>query len=249
MILILSGEGPADLGSMRPSKVGWAFVPGPMAWIVDKLLGQPGKLECSILEIHAGGGDCVCFLDEADLAALRPQKPMFLPRGENATNRNLFFFKSAFLLGKRAKMIATERNSPVMAVYFRDADGTRSTPRSEWNDKFQSMRNGFQTAEFQSGVPMVPRPKSEAWILCGLFKREDARRGCDWLEDEPGNDASPKSLKNQLAKHLGYEPTAEQQAELVSGGQIDPALIDLPSFRDFCAELDLAYAHAALPLN
>jgi hypothetical protein len=213
------------------------------------LLAKPGKLDYSILEAHAGGGECVCFLDKADLAALRPKKPMFFPRGENATNRNLFFFKSAFLLGKRAKTIATERNSPVIAVYFRDADGTRSTPRGEWNDKFQSMRDGFQTADFQSGVPMVPRPKSEAWMLCGLLKREDVGRDCSRLEDEPGNDASPNSLKIQLAKHLNYEPTAEQQAELISCGTIDPALIDLPSFVAFCAELDRAYVLAAQPLN
>jgi hypothetical protein len=252
MILVLSGEGPTDLGTTRLSEAGREFVPGPMAWIVDRLLALPGKLGYSILETHAGGGECVCFLNKADLAALRPKKPMFFLRGGNATNRNLFFFKSAFLLGKRAKTIATERNSPVIAVYFRDADGTRSTPRSEWNDKFQSMRNGFQMAEFQSGAPMVPRPKSEAWMLCGLLKREDTGRDCGWLEEEPGNDASPRSLKVQLETHLaqlGCIPTAEQQAELVSSGLIDPALIDLGSFKEFCKELDRAYALAAQPLN
>ncbi len=86
-------------------------------------------------------------------------------------------------------------------------------------------------------------------MLCGLLKREDAGRDCTWLEDEPGNDASPNSLKARLANHLGDELTAEQQAELVSCGQIDPALIDLPSFTAFCAELDRAYALAAQQLN
>jgi hypothetical protein len=52
-----------------------------------------------------------------------------------------------------------------------------------------------------------------------------------------------------LAKHLSCEPTAEQQAELVSGGQIDPALIDLDSFKAFRGELDRAYKNAAPPLN
>jgi hypothetical protein len=142
-----------------------------------------------------------------------------------------------------------ERNDAAIAVLFRDCDGTRSTPKTEWQGKFDSMLSGFEVARFQSGVPMVPRPKSEAWMLCGLRKREEASRDCSGLEDAPGNDASPNSLKKQLADHLRYEPTSDQQAELVSGGQIDPALIDLPSFSAFCAELDRAYAHAAPPLN
>jgi hypothetical protein len=248
MILVLSGEGPTDLGTRQLREAGWEFVPGPMAWIVDKLLGQPDKLNYSLLELHASKGDCVDFLNEGELAALRRSKPFFLPRG-NDTPGNVSLRKGAFLLGKHAKGVASERNSPVIAVFFRDADGTNSTPRAEWEGKFTSMKQGFVRADFQSGVPMIPRPKSEAWMLCGLLKREDAGRNCSQLEEAPGNDASPKSLKTQLAKHLNCEPTAEQQAELVSCGQIDPALIDLSSFTAFCAELDRAYALAAQPLN
>ena len=104
------------------------------------------------------------------------------------------------------------------------------------------MKNGFEAAEFQSGVPMIPRPKSEAWMLCGLLKHLSAGTDCGWLEDEPGNDASPNSLKVRLAKHLGYEPTADQQAELVRRGQVDPQLIDLPSFIAFRQALNHACA-------
>jgi hypothetical protein len=248
MILVLSGEGPTDLGAQRPNEKGWDFVPGPMAWIVDKLLELPARLNYSLLALHTDGGDCIYFLSEADLSALRGPKPLFLPRGK-AFAGSQYFRKGAYLLAKRAKTIARKRNSPVIAVFFRDADGTRSTPRTEWEEKFNSMQSGFEAAKFQTGVPMVPRPKSEAWMLCGLLKRVDAGRNCSWLEDEPGNDASPNSLKARLAKHLGGEPTAEQQAELVRCGTIDPALIDLSSFTAFCAELAQAYALAAQPLN
>lgn len=242
MILVLSGEGPTDLGSQRPGQTGREFVPGPMSWVVDKLLEQPGKLEYSILELHAGGGDCVYFVDKAELAALRPQRPIFFPRGENK-NRNLFFFKSAFLLGRHAKAVAHSRNAPVIAVFFRDADGTRSTPRTDWEEKFASMRSGFGAADFPSGVPMVPCPKSEAWMLCGLVKVGDPGKDCNWLEDEPGNDASPNSLKARLAQLLEYEPSAEQQAELVRNTKFDANLIDLPSFMAFREELDRAFAN------
>jgi len=243
MILVLSGEGPSDLGTRRPRETGWEFAPGPMAWIVDKLLGQPGKLEYSILDMHARGGDCVCFLDEVDLAALRSPKPMFFPRGEYSS-RNLFFFKSAFLLGRHAKSIANKRKTSVIAVFFRDSDGTRSTPKTEWEDKFKSMKSGFIAAGFMSGAPMVPRPKSEAWMLCGLRKAEDAGMDCNWLESEPGNDASPNSLKARLAQHLGYEPSSERQAEMVRDRTVATSLIDLPSFMAFREELDRAFANS-----
>ncbi len=249
MILVLSGEGPTDLGTTRQSEAGREFVSGPMAWIIDKLLKRPHKLNYSVLELHVNGGDCVCFLDKADLAALRSPKPLYLPRGEDAKKRNLFFFKSALLLGKHAKTIAAERNSHVIAIFFRDADGTNSTPRADWQIKFESMQSGFKTAEFQSGVPMVPRPKSEAWMLCGLFKHENAEGKFNWLENEPGNDASPNNLKARLTEHLGYQPNASQQADLVRDGQIIPELIDLPSFTAFREELDRAYANTAPPIN
>jgi hypothetical protein len=230
------------------SAAGREFVPGPMAWIVDKLLNRPDKLDCSILEGHTKGYDWIRFLSEFDLRELRSARPRFFPHTQG-TFGSQFFRANAYQLGKHAQTVAVERNDAVIAVLFRDGDGTRSTPKAEWQEKFDSMLSGFEVAEFKSGVPMVPRPKSEAWMLCGLRKREDANRDCSELEDASGNDASPNSLKAQLANHIGHEPTAEEQAELVRSGQIDPALIDLSSFVAFRAELDRAYAQATPPLN
>lgn len=243
MILVLSGEGPTDIGARRPKVTGWEFVPGPMTWIVDRLLARPDKLNYSVLELHAGGADCVCFLSESELSALRYPKPKFFPR-EHGTPGGQFFRASAYQLGKHALTVASERGAAVMAVFFRDGDGTRSTPRAEWAGKFTSIENGFQVAGFPSGVPMVPRPKSEAWMLCGLLKRENKGGDCSWLEDEPGNDASPNSLKTRLEQKLGYQPTTERQAELVSSGVIDPELIDLSSFKAFRDALEKGWGGA-----
>jgi hypothetical protein len=248
MILVLSGEGPTDIGTRQPKGPGWEFVPGPMAWIIDRLLDKRDRLDYSILELHANGGDCVRFLNEGELSALRPTRPIYLPRSED-TPGSQYFRVGAILLGRHAKAISIERRSPVIAVFFRDADGTRSTPRAEWQSKFNSMQRGFKDVDLLSGVPMVPRPKSEAWMLCGLLKRGNAGRNCNALERKPGNDASPKSLKALLAKHLGFEPSSEQQSQLIRSGQIDPEMIDLPSFSAFRNELDRAYANAVQPLN
>jgi hypothetical protein len=248
MIIVLSGEGPTDLGTRRPKDTGWEFVPGPMAWIVDKLLNHPDKLDFSILEGQASGYEWVSFLGESDLSALRYPRPRFFPSDPN-TFGSQFHRASAYQLGKHAHAVAVERKDAVVAVFFRDSDGTNSAPQTLWRAIFESMRAGFLLSGFSSGVPMVPRPKSEAWMLCGLLKRNDARRNCSRLEETPGNDASPNSLKSSLARHLGYEPTSEQQAELVSSGHISPELIDLPSFTAFRDELDRAYTNAAPPLQ
>lgn len=93
---------------------------------------------------------------------------------------------------------------------------------------------------------MVPRPKSEAWMLCGLFKHENPACNCGWLEEESGNDASPNSLKRQLAALLSGADCAEVQAELVRDGQIDPALIDLPSFDAFKTALSAAFVNSGM---
>jgi hypothetical protein len=244
MILVLSGEGASDLGARIPTARGPEFVPGPMAWIVDQLLEKADKLNYSILALHASGADCIHFVSEADLTAFGSRRPFFLPRGSDGVG-NQFFRKQAYLLGKHTKVIANDRNTQAMAVFFRDADGTRSSPSSEWECKLNSMRSGFYAAEFATGVPMVPRPKSEAWILCGLLKHQNPAQNCTGLEDEPGNDASLNSLKRQLAAYLGHDPTAEEQAELVRNGQINPELIDLPSFAAFRDELDRAFDQIA----
>jgi hypothetical protein len=248
MILVLSGEGPTDIGKWQPTETGWVFVPGPMAWIVDRLLGMPEKLDYSILDGHANGYDWVRFLSESDLRDLRHPRPKFFPHSPNVFGSQ-YHRASAYQLGEHAQAVAIERSDSVTAVFFRDSDGTNSAPKALWKSIFVSMKDGFLLSGFLSGVPMVPRPKSEAWMLCGLLKDEDPNRDCTWLENEPGNDASPKSLKKRLADHLHCDPTAEQQAELVRSGQIDPELIDLESFTAFREELDRAYARAVLPLG
>lgn len=45
MILMLSGEGKTDMGQMVPTNLGMRFEPGPMAWLVDRLVEK--RLDCS----------------------------------------------------------------------------------------------------------------------------------------------------------------------------------------------------------
>ncbi len=243
MKLVLSGEGPTDLGQERPTANGMEFVPGPMARIIDRLL-ERHHTKYSLLDAHQAGSDCVTYVHETALAALgKPGSPLF--PGVKFGKGTAFFTRNAQALGLLAKETSAKEKQPVLAVLFRDGDGVRATPVGEWQEKVDSMRRGFAMVACETGVPMVPRPKSEAWLLCAL--RPASYANCALLEDAPGNDASQNSLKKQLAALRGADPTAQEQADWVMTGAVDPLRIDMPSFNAFKQALHTAALNAGLP--
>ena len=245
MRLVLSGEGPTDLGHEKPTTDGAKFVPGPMAWMVDRLLDQL-HTGYSMLETHHAGGDCVTYVDKTALAASGKRTPVLLS-GEKYGKGTAYFTRNAQVLGLLANEISTQEKQPVLAVLFRDGDGTRATSARQWREKVDSMHRGFALAKCNTGVPMMPRPKSEAWLLCAL--RPPGYTNCALLEDESGNDDSPNALKKQLtALHGGAKPTADEQADWVTSGKVDPLRIDMPSFNAFKELLHKAAQNAGLPL-
>lgn len=237
MRLLLSGEGPTDMGSMQDGREGREFVPGPMAWLVDRAM-QP-RVGFSPLELRETDPDAVGFVSKNELAddarALRPGKPKALPGAKNEKGTG-FFRRNAEMLGARALRDADSTGRFVVAVLFRDSDGTRSSPRDEWQRKRKSMADGFELSGCSTGVPMLPRPKSEAWLLCAL--KEPPYQHCARLEDTSGNDGSPNSLKRQLAALIGREPGAEEQSDWVRDGRVDPDRLNLPSFQAFTLRLN-----------
>lgn len=233
MRLLLSGEGPTDVGFTRPVPGGTEFVAGPMAVIVDALI-EPA-LGYSLLD--AGRDmDCVRHVPESELAdRARGLKSVVLP-GEKQPKGYAGFVKAGQTFGAVAR--EEYLSQPVVAVLFRDSDGTHRAPHDHWQRVVAGIRNGFERAGFADGVPMVPRPKSEAWLLCAL--KTPAYQHCDDLEDSPGNDRSPKSLKGRLEALVGHEANAEEQADWVRDGRIDPTRIEMPSFFAFRRALDTA---------
>jgi hypothetical protein len=128
---------------------------------------------------------------------------------------------------------------------FRDADGTVSSGKGKWQDKWQSVLDGFETEGMLNGIPMIPKPKSEAWILCALREKY---QNCKKLERESGNDSSPNSLKKQLAKYLGEDATRELVNKKVDEGQIDiEQIVDMPSLTKFKDQLDKVLDNLKLP--
>lgn len=232
MKLLISGEGPSDLGACNNAQgqcEGDDFNPGPMAVWLARLWQE--RLHYNLLETPGA----VVYVSETALnqraklnAAGKRMQPL---RGKKQAMETGLYFNNALHLGLLALELAAQDGTPVMAVLFRDADGTRSAPGQQWQTKWRSMENGFAAAVFEGGVPMLPKPKSEAWLLCAT---QTGRHSHARLEDISGNDDSPQSAKAQLDDFFGNRQSAAQLADWCSDHPTDwEALRTLPSFDAF----------------
>lgn len=236
MYLLLSGEGPGDIGHCAPPEndAELQYRPGPMAWFIDQLIEHQLGYEFSHIECEQVEFVSKTFLAEEKHTLPKRRKSMGLP-GKGRSRETKYYFENARTLAKLAKAKSEQLGEPVIAVLFRDADGTASAGRGEWQDKFDSMLRGFATENFDHGVPMLPKPKSEAWLLCAV--KDAPYQHCAILENESGNDDSPNSLKAQLAGALNDENSTSQINDQVLDRQIDVMRIDMPSFNQFKEEL------------
>jgi hypothetical protein len=234
MFFLLSGEGVTDMGAgPRAATIceGEDFLVGPMANIVAKVV--EAKHHYSILDGACG------FISEGSLAhrakELKAVKKQLRLPGKKQAKETGYFFNNARILARFAKEKAAALNDEVVAVLFRDSDGTASAGRGEWDDKRESMLDGFDAEGFDKGVPMIPKPKSEAWLICA-WKR-NPYRGCEALEERSGNDKSPNNLKDELKELLDEEVTLDSLREKV-GESFDIDRIKMPSFRAFRDRLE-----------
>lgn len=229
MILIVSGEGPSDIGTCTNSQgrcSGADFKLGPMAAIVDKV--SENELGYSLADSSA-----LEFVSEGALSALMKQQRRILVTGRRRGFETGHFFKGAIALATLAKQETESDQTARGVVYFRDADGTRSTERGLYEARVQSMIDGFAAEEFDFGVPMVPKPKSEAWLICAL--KQNAYQHCGSLEESlSGNDHAPEPAKQQLEVLLtAQQSTVSDLTDLVSTGIVDAMRIRMPSYDYF----------------
>jgi hypothetical protein len=233
--LLLSGEGPSDIGVCRSSAVcdRADFQEGPMAIIVDQLIELNQGFEMSHLVC-----ELVSYVSESYLAENKqpPQRKAMSLRGKKKPAETKYFFENARALASIARNKATEVDDNVIAVLFRDADGTSSAGRGNWNDKRNSIIAGFRAEDYDLGVAMIPKPKSEAWLLCAT--KQNPYQHCDCLEDESGNDKGKSPLKEQLAKSLVGKTSSFDMAQLINNKQIDITRIDMLSFNTFKSDLE-----------
>jgi hypothetical protein len=155
--------------------------------------------------------------------------------GKRRAKETRYFFGNARVLARIAKERQGKLNDDVVAVLFRDSD-TATAGRGLWDEKRRSMLDGFREEGFTRGVPMIPKPTSEAWLICAL--KRDPYQGCAALENRPGSTASPHSLKRELKNLHGHLPTREELCQMAADRTIDVEQIDMPSFAAFRARLE-----------
>jgi len=221
--LVLSGEGNSDLGLF--CSFNNEFIAGSMYFIVDKIIEK--EHDFSYYDVK---DEMITFIPKVELTKLTKRLPPYT--GKKGIKGTAYFTNNAIALAKIAKNKSKELNDEVVAILFRDSDGTCSSIKGLWEDKISSIEMGFKIEKFDKGVAMIPKPKSEAWLLCTL--KNKAYESCEKLEDRSGNDDSPNSLKKELDA-LGIENSKIN--EMIQSSEIDIEKIDMPSFRHFVNRL------------
>jgi hypothetical protein len=236
MYFLLSGEGPTDMGIGNPAMDicdDGDFQPGPMAAIIDQIVEEKHRYSplesccCGLVSEHA-------LIKMEEELKLKNEFPIPGKRQEKETQ---YFFNNARVLAKIAQRKAKQLGDEVVAVLFRDTDKP-SRGRGKWAAKLQSAHDGFRQDGFSKGVPMIPKPSSEAWLLCAL--KPAPYQNCADLENRSARPKSSNSLKKELEERLGEEPSREILFDKVKNKTIDHSKINMPSFEAFKTRLEKA---------
>ena len=240
MIVILSGEGPTDLGQCNNAQGSCSdeqFQLGPMGLLVDQMLQL--VLDYSPRTIPG----VFQYISESvlkDRESIRKKESRKVSLvGKKRDQETGYFYINAWMLGEIALEREDTYKDKAIAILFRDCDGTRSTRAGLWIAKWKSMIDGYTRSGFVRGVPMLPKPKSEAWLLCAA--KHHPYQGCDELEELSGNDDSPNSAKKMFDTALGGHKSAAELCEWLenSSFDVDRASVML-SFKAFQNELGRA---------
>lgn len=233
MIVVLSGEGKSDLGQCNNGQdhcFGNTFQQGAMTLVIDKIIES--SLQYSLLESTP---DCYHYFSEgflANKAKNRHKRNISLRGKHHPDHETSYFYINAFMLGEIAKELATQLNDTAIAILFRDSDGTNSSEYGLWQQQLNSINHGFERAEFEFGVAMLPKPKSEAWLLCAI---QNNYQHCANLEDLSGNDNAPNNAKKLLNQALNGDNSAERIYHWLEQNDLllDKLAHQMNSFKEF----------------
>jgi hypothetical protein len=219
MFLILSGEGETDIGTNDKEF-------GPMTKLIDNWITR--KIGYSFIN-----EETCTIISKSELTketkSIKPQSR----KGKNFDYEMTEFFKRARALSmiahRKKKDLGNE--TPVIVILFVDSDGRSSSNNNKSAIRSKSILDGFDREKLSTGVPMIPVPISEAWILCAL---KNKYRDCKKIEDESGSKNSPNSIKKQLEKCLCEQETRILLNNKIDDGEIDiDQIIDMPSMTAF----------------
>lgn len=235
MIIVLSGEGPSDLGTCVNGQ-GECSIPnfryGPMTLLVDKEIEK--NHHYSPLEAYEGSYVFISKMKLTDLMRVKSARKVALRGKKQPDAERGFFFDNAWMLGEETLRHSNEKGDTAIAVLFRDCDGNTQSGMALWRSKIESVRQGFiRSGLGERGIAMIPRPKSEAWMLCAI---QNNYQHCARLEDTlSGNDDAPNSAKMQLAEAMAHASDSQDQVNWIREHDFDVTALsdEMESYHEF----------------
>jgi hypothetical protein len=227
--IMVSGEGSGDIGSIYLDK----FTKGPMSILIEKVLKR-----------HMPYWNRDYFNNDVPLNFKYVSHGFLKKKAENTAKGNGKFSlpgKGIYKLHggqyKQARELAklSIENECQVAIYFMDCDGKNSDKNiksSRQSDIVETINTGLRKGKAQSGIAMVPKPTSEAWLICHC--QTTPYLNCGPLEiNLSGNDKCPdeNSPKKVLEKYICVDYA---DAVVVDKAQeIDIDRIEMSSFKQF----------------
>jgi hypothetical protein len=216
--ILVSGEGKTDMGEINyPYSDLSDLKKGPMIYLIEQII-QKTKNQVPNFGLMA----------KSELTKKTKKLKTYKFPSKKSGKGTAIFFKNAYILGQ----IAIEQQYDI-AILFRDSDSTQSGIAPDWQQRVNSILQGFIASGFKNGVAMVPKLTSEVWILCCLERHQH----CNKLENLAGNQVSDKHPKKILEQKIGEKPTLETLIKIVSE-QCDTNKMFMQSFQEFKIHLE-----------
>ena len=238
--MVVTGEGKTDMGICNNQAQvcsGVDYDIGPVALLLIKLLEK---------HLPQRNADLLDFNHpESFVTFIYRNWFNDQPKAKNRVRQSKKIRKGFAEHARKSEALASyaKENCHQIAAYFHDTDGTRQELQDDPQRRrhlVDAINEGFRAAKFsECGVPVVPKPTSEAWFLCALKK--DHYQHCEALETQlSGNIRSRgRSPKIRLAEALGdREYGREGLCEVALSIDIDR--FNMPSFNELRTDMKRA---------
>ena len=202
--IVISGEGNSDVGhrDMRSSQFVW----GPITHLTHNILYFFHKYD---VQFHFRPR---YELKRYPITLKGKKKKEKLSAGKGHSN-----------LAYKLACIAQEKDAH-LAILMRDADNRT------FKEVYEEIEGGFEAAKFERGVPAVPVPKSEAWLICCLDPHRSLK--IEYEEKEM------KELLEEVLLEKGLEH--DNDTWCATAIECDVEKIQAPSFRQYIDDLKQA---------
>jgi len=206
--------------------------------LCDRKSGEPGFLANALVQLARLDGEENVELEGVPYVRLvafsgrsqRAPRAMLMRGNKRMSGKLADVERRAEALGRYAR----QHGEGDGAVMFADCDFTHSevnAPDRYHLQMIASIENGFSAAEsFRNGVAMVPKMRSECWLLC-KYQRNPYASGAQF-EKLPANDKARNDAKKVLSAFLRI-PVDKMYSQHIYADTIEWNRVDCPSFNFF----------------